>query len=1737
MRDKNKRIVLLLTLFTIIFTMLGGSFAYFRWSSSQEDNTEVTFTITENFSCSGATGGVISSSEIMLAPAECTNTDRTIRREVSLFTTSKFETTDIFYDLWLDVVDIGEGLSKSDNLMYVLSETDSCTGEAVASGNFKNVTNKQKVNLFNDMIFTGTTSKKYYLFIWLDAAEESSSTMNQSFEFTFGGECDNNPATGKFLIEEVTSSYQLIRASVVNPVNNINAYQVTKTEEEPTEWVTLSESEAGSSYNLNYIAEEVGTYYVWFKDTEDNVIKKSVTVDAINTSKPVCTWGEFTPGVVSNGETSSITLTCTSDNLADITLNTSDITLSNNNVTLDSVSREQVNNGYKYTFTVRGTSGNGNTNLTLPANKVSTIHATYNDSVTSSNIVVINVFFITYKDVGNTNFSGTHGANYPTEYQYGTGVSLDTPTKTGYSFGGYYLNSSGTGDVISEISNIQSGDITLYAKWVDNSVPVGSISTTSTLQATKQTATLSCQDTVGVTSYYFGTNQSPVASDYTSVTSTTNLSLTKDITTSGTYYLYCKDSTGNVSSRVSKTYYTYKVNNMLQNVTGSTYTTTDYTKVTNYTYLAPSGTSLTIASIYTIPTGSSAARLYYYSVGEPSTTALSTIAKATAPILSANSVYTMWFTRNNIYIKYKPNNGTVTPSTTQTSNGTTNNYTWSIDSNGYITRSTNGAAATSNLSAYRYGVTSIDLPNYNNSAYLNITRDGYNAVSGAQWICESGCTTANKTFSHSAITLSSSNDMCNASSKDCTIVLKVNWVDNVAPTGSISTSISSSTVTAKLTASDSGSGVKSSYGWSMNTSSTCNSSVSFTTSTNSTYTFTLNSSGTKYVCARVEDNAGNVRYISSAAVGSYNNYTTASGYSTFTAPASGYYQLEVWGAQGGSSLNNNVIYATNVGYGGYSTGVVALTKGEKLYVYVGGKGTNGTKSTNVSGGYNGGGSGTYDGSDDESAGGGGGATHIAKVTGLLSTLSSTVNREKVLIVAGGGGGSSWTYAAGAGGGIYGTTTSGTSTSYPTQTSGYAFGKGQNASGTGDNDGVGGGGGGWYGGYSNNVAGKSSGTGGSGYIGSSSLISYGGVTKSMYCYNCTTSTAAETLTYTTTSVSDTATSKYAKSGDGAAKITFVGNVSSETVKISVASSFKIKVNAFINNSVSSYCVNQSSEGTSGCEWISQTSNTFTTSSSYIEDETYYVHIKDSNGDIYHSNPVVMYYIFNEASFTFIPDDTSVTTPYEYVQEDENNWKIRFLTTGTVTFDKDTDIEVFLVGGGGGAGRGASSWSMGNGGGGGYNTLADFSPVAGEDYKITIGAGGAACTSAPGVGSNGGTSSAFGFEAAGGYGGGYEGNGVCQSGGNGGSGGGGRGGAGGSNGSDGTGDCAGSGDGVNSYEFRETSSGILYAGGGAGRGGTAGSGGGGAVNTAGGANTGGGGGGTNAYAGVGGAGGSGIVVIRNSRKAIRSLYAGSTLLGKASGKTKATVESDENWNVQFLVGGVFIPNQNMTVDIFMVGGGGGGANGTNGESTNSGAGGGGGGGGYRTTRNSYTLTANQTYEIVVGVGGQIGQPGEPSIIKLDGTDLLTANGGAAGGVGTANSTTGGGIGGAGGSTGGNGGIYTYITASKTYDATAGGNGAYAFADTTYGIYGGAGGGGGGGAHPYYYDSSGTIQYRDWGKTAGGAGGSGGGGYGSNYSSYTYAASGKNYTGGGGGGGSGRYTTAGLGGSGIVIIRNAR
>jgi len=249
------------------------------------------------------------------------------------------------------------------------------------------------------------------------------------------------------------------------------------------------------------------------------------------------------------------------------------------------------------------------------------------------------------------------------------------------------------------------------------------------------------------------------------------------------------------------------------------------------------------------------------------------------------------------------------------------------------------------------------------------------------------------------------------------------------------------------------------------------------------------------------------------------------GEQVFTSPTTGTYKLETWGAQGGS--RNGYIG----GYGGYSIGTITLSKSQNLYINVGGNGT-----TKI-GGYNGGGNRPSGDTTGWYAGSGGGATHIATVSGLLSTLENS--KFDILIVSGGGGGatSSSTYNAngGSGGGYMGSTikgpTGGTQTIAGTNAKGGitgSFGKGADST----NEGAGGSG--FFGGGSGLHPDIGySGAGGSGYIGNPLLTE-----KSMYCYNCQESSEESTKTASTTCVNATPTANCAKQGNGYAKITLI-----------------------------------------------------------------------------------------------------------------------------------------------------------------------------------------------------------------------------------------------------------------------------------------------------------------------------------------------------------------------------------------------------------------------------------------------------------------------------------------------------------------------------------------------------------------------------------------------------------------------
>lgn len=337
--------------------------------------------------------------------------------------------------------------------------------------------------------------------------------------------------------------------------------------------------------------------------------------------------------------------------------------------------------------------------------------------------------------------------------------------------------------------------------------------------------------------------------------------------------------------------------------------------------------------------------------------------------------------------------------------------------------------------------------------------------------------------------------------------------------------------------------------------------ANYVSSSDNTYTFeNVDPNGTEFKAYAVDASGNTSSILTTTTEDNYvfnGIYDYSSGVQTVPIEVSGYYYLQVWGAQGGS-YNEEIAPGGN---GGYSKGYIYLNAGDTLYINTGGKGGYGTSNSSTAtsgGGVNGGGSAGYRG------GAGGGATDIR------------VNQNDLyarVIVAGGGGGSfyqsSSIYAlGGAGGGVTGVAGEHYNSSYAyysgkggTQTAGGSGGTAEEKAyygnagvfGIGGNTGTryqstsiysnGAGGGGWYGGgaaghyngeTNNRYAG---GGGGSGYV-------YTESTASSYPNGCLLNdsyylTNASTHAGNTAFESTTGGTETGHAGNGYAKITYVG----------------------------------------------------------------------------------------------------------------------------------------------------------------------------------------------------------------------------------------------------------------------------------------------------------------------------------------------------------------------------------------------------------------------------------------------------------------------------------------------------------------------------------------------------------------------------------------------------------------------
>ena len=249
---KEKKIIITLFILGIIFSLMGGTLAFINWQTTEAQQTAVTFTVTPNFSCSADAGGHITSNDRMLAPTDCMDPDYAIQRTI---TTSSTTTGDkvISMDLWLNINHVDANLLNSSNFKYAITKNkNSCTSGVINSGVINEDIQNNKINLLEGVEYA-TLNDTYYLYIWLDEAETNHNTMNQSFDLSIDGQCND---------------INLEKATMVS-LNSTNYFR-----------------------EADYITKITEIHFVYDKDLPEGVIENQVTDKdpyqlSTNANKPI----------------------------------------------------------------------------------------------------------------------------------------------------------------------------------------------------------------------------------------------------------------------------------------------------------------------------------------------------------------------------------------------------------------------------------------------------------------------------------------------------------------------------------------------------------------------------------------------------------------------------------------------------------------------------------------------------------------------------------------------------------------------------------------------------------------------------------------------------------------------------------------------------------------------------------------------------------------------------------------------------------------------------------------------------------------------------------------------------------------------------------------------------------------------------------------------------------------------------------------------------------------------------------------------------------------------------------------------------------------------------------------------------------------------------------------------------------------------------------------------------------
>ena len=224
--------------------------------------------------------------------------------------------------------------------------------------------------------------------------------------------------------------------------SGLSGYQITTTEEEPTEWKEAS----GSSLTIEEVVTENRDYYIWSKDILGNISHQKVTISKIDKNPPIASFNVSTTG-------GSISI---------------DASASKDNETAIVKYEYKLDNGSYYpsetsSYTFTGASHGSHTVTVRVTDEAG------NSSEISQNVEVVILFTITYNANGG---SGAPGSQTKT---HGVSLTLSStkPTRTGYTFLGWSKSSTATSASYSAGGMFTENEATtLYAVWKINTYKI-----------------------------------------------------------------------------------------------------------------------------------------------------------------------------------------------------------------------------------------------------------------------------------------------------------------------------------------------------------------------------------------------------------------------------------------------------------------------------------------------------------------------------------------------------------------------------------------------------------------------------------------------------------------------------------------------------------------------------------------------------------------------------------------------------------------------------------------------------------------------------------------------------------------------------------------------------------------------------------------------------------------------------------------------------------------------------------------------------------------------------------------------------------------------------------------------------------------------------------------------------------------------------------------------------------------